>query len=51
MQAGRAGPASRREATHMERDESQRAWAMVIATISIILADLAAIILMNTVWR
>ncbi len=35
----------------MEWDESQRAWAMVIATISIILADLAAIILMNTVWR
>jgi hypothetical protein len=24
---------------------------MVIATVSIILADLAAIILMNTVWR
>ncbi len=32
-------------------DESRRAWAMIIGILVVILADLAAIVLMNTVGK
>ncbi|TDU73998.1 hypothetical protein EDD91_0624 [Streptomyces sp. KS 21] len=32
-------------------DESRRAWAMIIGILFVILADLAAIVLMNTVGK
>lgn len=35
----------------MHLDESQRAWATIIAVVAVILADIAAIILMNVLGR
>lgn len=35
----------------MSLDESQRAWAVIVCVVAVILADLSAIILMNTVGR
>ncbi|GLX38863.1 hypothetical protein Sros01_49360 [Streptomyces roseochromogenus] len=35
----------------MQLDDSQRAWATIIGVVAVILADIAAIVLMNTVGR
>lgn len=35
----------------MDMDESRRAWAMIIGILFVIFADLAAIVLMNTVGK
>lgn len=35
----------------MNMDESRRAWAMMIGILAVILANLAAIVLMNTVGK
>ncbi|AYV25936.1 hypothetical protein EES41_04190 [Streptomyces sp. ADI95-16] len=35
----------------MELDESQKAWLMVLGVLAVILANLVAIILMNTVGK
>lgn len=35
----------------MNLDESRRAWASIICVVTVILADLLAIILMNTIGR
>lgn len=35
----------------MHLDESQRAWAAIVGVVALILADLVAIILMNTLGR
>lgn len=35
----------------MHLDESARAWAMIIGTVGVILANLTAIILMNVIGR
>lgn len=32
-------------------DESRKAWAMILGVVAVILCDLAAIILMNTVGK
>lgn len=35
----------------MNLDQSQRAWAVIVGVVAVILADLLAIVLMNTVGR
>lgn len=35
----------------MNLDQSQRAWAVIICAVAVILSDLLAIVLMNTLGR